>query len=112
MTTGSELNATTRVVSDEALDMLFRKARTHNEWLVKPVGDDVLRTLYDVMKWGPTSGNLCPVRILFLRTPESKERLLPCLALGNLDKTHKAPVTAIVAVTHIGVKDRGILVVN
>ena len=56
----------------------------------------MLRTLYDVMKWGPTSGNLCPVRILFLRTPESKERLVPCLAPGNVGKTRKAPVTAII----------------
>lgn len=96
MSTGSELNATTCVVGDEALDILFRKARTHNEWLDKSVGDDVLRTLYEVMKWGPTSANLCPVRILFLRTPESKERLFPCLAPGNLNKTRKAPVTAIV----------------
>ncbi len=96
MTTGPEPDATPRVVDNDVLDILFRKARTHNEWLDRPVGDDVLRTLYEVMKWGPTSGNLCPVRILFLRTAESKERLVPCLAPGNVDKTRKAPVTALI----------------
>src|SRR5688572_7400061 len=84
-------------LSDEALDQLFRTARTHNAWLPQPVGDDVLRHLYDLMKWGPTSANLAPARILFLRTPEAKERLRPALAAGNVEKTMSAPVTAIVA---------------
>ena len=96
MTTGPETDTTARVVDDQVLDILFRKARTHNEWLDRPVGDDVLRTLYEVMKWGPTSGNLCPIRILFLRTAKSKERLIPCLAPGNVEKTRTAPVTAII----------------
>jgi 3-hydroxypropanoate dehydrogenase len=85
------------MLSDESLDILFRKARTHRNWLPKPVSDDLLRELYDLMKWGPTSANCCPARILFLRTPEAKQRLLPALAAGNVDKTMKAPVTAIVA---------------
>ena len=55
MTTGPRLNKTTRLVGDEALDVLFRKARTHNEWLDKPLDDDALRTLYELMKWGGTS---------------------------------------------------------
>jgi 3-hydroxypropanoate dehydrogenase len=85
------------LLTDEALDILFRKARTHRNWLPKPVSDDLLRELYDLMKWCPTSGNCCPARILFLRTPEAKQRLLPALAQGNVDKTMKAPVTAVVA---------------
>src|SRR2546425_8898823 len=85
------------LLSDTALDALFRKARTHNAWLDKPVSDDLLRKLYDLMKWGPTSANCCPARILFLRTPEAKQRLAPALAPGNLEKTMKAPVTAIIA---------------
>ena len=84
-------------LSDQALDQLFRTARTHNAWLPQPVPDDVLRRLYDLMKWGPTSANLAPARILFLRTPEAKERLRPALAAGNVEKTMSAPVTAIVA---------------
>jgi 3-hydroxypropanoate dehydrogenase len=80
----------------EGLDLLFRHARTHNAWLDKPVGDDALRALYDLMKWGPTSANCSPARILFLRTPEAKQRLMPALAPGNVAKTMAAPVTAII----------------
>jgi 3-hydroxypropanoate dehydrogenase len=83
-------------LNDEGLDLLFRKARTYNAWLEKPVSDDILRELYDVMKWGPTSANCSPARILFLRTPEAKQRLLQALAPGNVDKTMTAPVTAII----------------
>lgn len=84
-------------LSEEGLDLLFRQARTHSAWLDKPVSDDTLKQLYDLMKWGPTSANCCPARILFLRTPEAKRRLLPALAPGNVDKTMAAPVTAIIA---------------
>ena len=80
----------------EGLDLLFREARTHNAWLNKPVSDDTLRQLYELMKWGPTSANCCPARILFLRTPEAKQRLLLALAPGNVEKTMSAPVTAII----------------
>ena len=83
-------------LNDEGLDLLFRKARTHNGWLNNPVSDDTLRQLYELMKWGPTSANCCPARILFLRTPEAKQRLLPALASGNVEKTMSAPVTAII----------------
>jgi len=84
-------------MNDEALDQLFRKARTYNAWQPRPVSDEVLRALYDLMKWGPTSANSCPARILFLRTREAKERLRPALSPGNVDKTMAAPVTAIIA---------------
>src|SRR6202041_1383537 len=83
-------------LSDDALDVLFRHARTHNAWLDKPVSDDLLRQLYDLLKFGPTSANSCPARILFLRTHEAKQRLLPALSPTNVDKTMKAPVTAII----------------
>ena len=84
-------------VNDQALDTIFRKARTYTAWLDKPVSDDTLRRLYDLMKWGPTSANCTPARILFLRTPEAKKRLLPALAPNNVEKTMKAPVTAVLA---------------
>jgi 3-hydroxypropanoate dehydrogenase len=83
-------------LNDEALDILFRNARTHNGWLDQTVSDDLLRQLHDLMKWGPTSANCCPARILFLRTPEAKQRLAPALSAGNLEKTMQAPVTAII----------------
>jgi len=84
-------------VSPEALDILFHKARTHITWLDKPVSDDQLRRVYNLMKWGPTSANCSPARIAFLRTCEAKERLRPALSPNNVDKTMSAPVTAIVA---------------
>ena len=83
-------------IDDKALDLLFRQARTQNGWLPAPVSDDELRAIYDIMKLGPTSGNCCPARVVFLRTPEAKARLLPALSPGNVDKTKAAPVTAII----------------
>ncbi len=83
-------------LGNEALDILLRQARTHNVWLDKPIGDDVLRQLYDLMKFGPTSANSNPARILFLRTHEAKQRLLPALSPTNAGKTLQAPVTAII----------------
>jgi 3-hydroxypropanoate dehydrogenase len=87
----------TRTLNEEGRDLLFRAARTYSDWLDRPVSDETLRELYDLMKWGPTSANSCPARILFLRTPEAKARLLPALAPGNVEKTQQAPVTAIIA---------------
>src|SRR5437762_659766 len=85
------------VLDDKALDQLFREARTHGDWLDKPVSDETLRQLYDVMKWGPTSANGSPARLVFIRSREAKERLRPTLAPGNVEKTMAAPVTVIIA---------------
>jgi 3-hydroxypropanoate dehydrogenase len=84
-------------LDEQAMDLIFRKARTHIAWLDRPVSDATLRQLYELMKWGPTSANSCPARIFFLRTPQAKARLLPALSPGNVDKTRAAPVTAIIA---------------
>lgn len=81
---------------DPALDQLFRSARTFNGFRDEPVGDETLHALYDLMKWGPTSANGCPMRVVFARSAAAKEKLRPALSAGNLDKTMKAPVTAIV----------------
>ena len=86
-----------KVLGDESLDQLFRRARTHAAWLDHPVSDDQLRQLFDLMKWGPTSANASPARFVFLRSPEAKERLRPILAPGNVEKTMAAPVTVIIA---------------
>jgi 3-hydroxypropanoate dehydrogenase len=83
-------------VDDAAVDILFRNARTQNGWLPTPVSDALLRAIYDVMKWGPTSANCCPARLIFLRTAEARARLIPALSPGNVDKTKAAPVTAII----------------
>jgi len=84
-------------LNDDALDAIFRTARTYNGWLDKPVSDETLHELYDLMKWGPTSANGSPARFLLLRTKAAKERLRPALAPGNVQKTMAAPVTVIVA---------------
>ena len=84
-------------LDDQALDLLFRNARTHNAWLDEPVSDETLKQIYDLMKWGPTSANASPGRFIFVRSKAAKERLRPCLAPGNVEKTMTAPVTVIVA---------------
>ena len=78
-----------------ALDRLFRTARTHNE-LGGEVSDETLRELYGLMKWGPTTANTCPARLVFVRSAEAKARLGPALDEGNHAKTMAAPVTVIV----------------
>ncbi|MNS22823.1 putative malonic semialdehyde reductase RutE [compost metagenome] len=83
-------------LSEQGLDLLFRGARSQNGWLDKAVDDGTLRAIYDLVRWGPTSTNGCPARIVFLRSAEAKARLLPALAAGNVEKTQGAPVTAII----------------
>ena len=84
-------------VAEVALDQLFRTARTHNAWRDKPIADDTLRAVYDLMKWGPTSANSTPAHIVFVKSSAAKARLEPALSPGNRSKTMAAPVTAIVA---------------
>jgi 3-hydroxypropanoate dehydrogenase len=81
----------------DALDRIFRTARTHRAWLPETVADETLHAIYDLMKWGPTSSNCCPARIVFVRSPEAKERLRPALDAGNVAQTMAAPATAIIA---------------
>ncbi len=81
---------------DEGLDLIFREARTHNGWLNKAVDDALLVQVYDLAKLGPTSANMCPMRVVFVKTKEAKEKLKPALDAGNVEKTMQAPVTAIV----------------
>lgn len=85
------------MLSKKALDALFLEARTYSYWQDKPVEDALLRQVYDLAKMGPTSANCQPMRIAFVKSQNAKEKLKPCLAPGNVDKTMKAPVTAIIA---------------
>jgi len=85
-----------RRLRDVDLRQLFMDARTHNGWLDKPVPDGMLGEIYDIVKFGPTSMNTQPMRLLFLRTAAAKERLKPHLAPGNVDKTMAAPVTVVI----------------
>lgn len=83
-------------LSDAALDQLFRTARTFNGYLDKPVSEEQLHAIWDVMKYGPTSANALPARIIWVRSPEAKEKLAGLSSPGNADKIRQAPVTAIV----------------
>ncbi len=85
------------MIDQQALDALFLSARTQNGWLPDEVSDEQLRSIYDLARMGPTSANAQPARLVFLRSPQAKERLRPALTPGNLDKTMAAPVVAIVA---------------
>jgi len=84
-------------ISQEALDQLFREARTHSTWLPEPVPVELLRKAYELARLGPTSANASPARFVFLTTPGAKVLLKPVLAPGNVDKTMAAPVTVIIA---------------
>lgn len=91
------MTATQNPLSQDALDRLFLQARTYSAWLPEPVPPELLRRLYDLTRFGPTSANCSPARFVFLTTEPSKARLLPALMPGNVEKTRTAPVTAIAA---------------
>jgi 3-hydroxypropanoate dehydrogenase len=86
-----------RHLDGNAADLLFREARNHNWWQDRDVSDDQLREIWDLMKYGSTSSNTQPGRLIFIRSQEAKEKLKPCLAPPNVDKTMAAPVTALLA---------------
>ncbi|HEX5305127.1 MAG TPA: malonic semialdehyde reductase [Dyella sp.] len=88
------------MLSDTALDQLFRSARTFNAWLPRDVSDAQLHQLYELVKFGPTSANSSPMRLVFVKSPEAKARLAPLLSEGNRAKSLTAPVIAIVANDH------------
>jgi 3-hydroxypropanoate dehydrogenase len=83
-------------LDDAGLDLLFRAARTYNGWQDRPVDEALLRRVWDVARWGPTSANCSPARIVFAVSAAAKDRLRPCLAEGNIAKTMAAPATAII----------------
>ncbi|MEM6625818.1 MAG: malonic semialdehyde reductase [Pseudomonadota bacterium] len=87
----------TDMLADGALDTLFRTARSQNGWKDEAVPETLMRAVYDLHNWGPTSANCSPARYVFISTAEGKERLKPLLAPGNVDKTMAAPWTVIVA---------------
>lgn len=86
-----------RAANDDALDRIFRTARTFRKFKPEPVTPPRLMAIYELMKLGPTSGNIAPGRIAFVVSKEAKERLLPHLDKGNVEQTMAAPATAILA---------------
>ncbi len=83
-------------INDQARNILFHEARTQNAWQDSAVSIEDLRAIWDLVKMAPTSANCSPARIVFVTTPEAKERLKPALMEGNVAKTIAAPVTAII----------------
>ena len=84
-------------VNDEALDLIFREGRTTRKFRPDPVTPTMLMAVYELMRLGPTSGNICPARIVFVVSKEAKEKLKPHLDAGNVVQTMDAPATAILA---------------
>lgn len=83
-------------LSPDALDTIFLKARTYNWWSDRPVPQSMLEEIWNIARMGPTSANCSPARIVFVTSDRAKEKLRPCLMKGNVDKTMKAPATAII----------------
>jgi 3-hydroxypropanoate dehydrogenase len=77
-------------------EQLFTEARTQNGYQPGAVSDDTLRQIYELMKWGPTAANSGPARLIFVRSPAAKDKLLGCVSPGNVNKVREAPVTVIV----------------
>jgi 3-hydroxypropanoate dehydrogenase len=84
------------VISDDALDQLFRSARSQNKWQARPVSPTLLHALYDLLRMGPTSANCSPGRFVFVTTDQGRERLKPHLLPSNVSKVMTAPVTVII----------------
>lgn len=84
-------------LSADALDQIFREARSYNGWLDKVVSDEQLHAIWELMKMGPTSANMQPSRIVWVKSPEAKAKLVECVSDGNKEKVKAAPVTAILA---------------
>jgi 3-hydroxypropanoate dehydrogenase len=82
-------------INDEALDVIFRGARTHNAWQDRKISPALLMALYDLLRWGPTAANTSPLRLVFVVSPQAKAKLKPHLSAGNVEKTMAAPATAI-----------------
>lgn len=80
----------------DALDLIFREARSYNDWLDQPVSDDEIHAIYELLKMAPTSANMQPARIVWAKSPEAKAKLADCASDGNKDKITSAPVVAII----------------
>lgn len=102
-----EIRKRINALDDNSLDLIIRKARSHHKWTDRHVSDEQLHQIFEISKYAPTAFNSNPMRIIFVRSPESKDRLAPALAGPNVEKMQGAPVTAILAYdteffTHFG----------
>ncbi len=92
-------------LDDAALDLLYREARSHNWFTDQPVSDEQLREIYDLVKFGSTSSNTQPMRVVFVKSAEAKERLKPAMMPANVEKTMIAPATVIIGYDNTFWKD-------
>jgi 3-hydroxypropanoate dehydrogenase len=92
----SRFDSMSKTLGDDGLDLLFREARTYIAWQSQPVDDALLQKVYELARMGPTSANMSPMRVVFVKSKAAKEKLKPCLDAGNVDKTMNAPATAII----------------
>ena len=83
------------VLDEQAQSLLFREARTANAFTDEPIGEETIRTIYELVKWGPTSFNQQPLRVVLVRSPEAREKLVEHMIDNNKEKTRKAPLVAI-----------------
>ena len=85
------------MLSTDSTDILFSKARSHKAWLDQDINDSQIQQIYNLLKFAPTSGNCCPGRFTFVRSEESKQKMLPSLDQGNIDKVMSAPCVVIIS---------------
>jgi len=85
------------MLSNDSLDILFSKARSHKAWLDQEISENQIHKIYDLLKFAPTSGNCCPARFTFVRSDESKQKILPSLDKGNIDKVMSASCVVIIS---------------
>ena len=85
------------MLSTDSTDILFSKARSHKAWLDQDINDNQIQQIYNLLKFAPTSGNCCPARFTFMRSEESKQKMLPSLDQGNIDKVMSAPCVVIIS---------------
>jgi 3-hydroxypropanoate dehydrogenase len=85
------------MLSTDSTDILFSKARSHKAWLDQDINDNQIQQIYNLLKFAPTSGNCCPARFTFVRSEESKQKMLHSLDQGNIDKVMSAPCVVIIS---------------
>jgi 3-hydroxypropanoate dehydrogenase len=85
------------MLSTDSTDILFSKARSHKGWLDQDINDNQIQQIYNLLKFAPTSGNCCPARFTFVRSKKSKQKMLPSLDQGNIDKVMSAPCVVIIS---------------
>ena len=94
--TFSNLKNNNESLNESQLNLLFGEARSMNGWQNREVSDDMIKSIYNLTKMGPTSTNCCPARFKFIKSEDQKLKLKESLLPNNIDKVMSAPVIAII----------------